>query len=70
MPAVYFTLLAIVAETRILQDAIRENRQTIVAQIFRSRGGGHAARTFAAWLAQAHEATKCRTDEIWQKGPP
>ena len=39
----------IVAEAKILQDALRENREAIITQLLRTRGDGQAVRTFAAW---------------------
>jgi hypothetical protein len=39
----------IVAEAKILQHALRENREAIINQLLRTRGDGQAARIFAAW---------------------
>jgi hypothetical protein len=39
----------IVAEAKILQHALRENREAIIAQLLRTRGDGQAARIFGAW---------------------
>src|SRR5580658_9844422 len=39
----------IVAEAKILQHALRENREAIIIQLLRMRGDGQAARIFAAW---------------------
>ena len=39
----------IAAEAKILQHALRENREAIITQLLRTRGDGQAARIFAAW---------------------
>ncbi len=37
------------AETKILRDALRDNRQAIIADLQRMRGDGQASQIFAAW---------------------
>ena len=39
----------VVAEAKILRDALRDNRQAIIADLQRTRGDGQAAQVFAAW---------------------
>jgi hypothetical protein len=39
----------VVAETKILRDALQVNRQAIIADLQRTRGDGQAAQVFAAW---------------------